>query len=42
MDGFGVVWSRRKAIQDLYQDSEAAARIGEEITDWFEVERGVR
>ena len=26
----------------LYKDSEAAVKVGEEITEWFEVQRGVR
>ena len=29
-----------KAVQGLYKDSEATVKVGKEMTDWFEVQRG--
>jgi len=42
LEQYGVEGRLLRAIQSLYQDSEAAVKVGEEITDWFQVERGVR
>ena len=39
---YGVQGRLLRAIQGLYQDSEAAVKVGEETTDWFKVQRGVR
>ena len=41
MEGFAAVWVERRllnAIQGLYQESEAAVKVG----DWFKAEREVR
>ena len=35
-------FSNKRAVQGMYKDSEAAVKVGEEITEWFEVQRGVR
>ena len=42
MKQYGVEGRLLRAVQGLYKDSEATAKVGEEITDWFEVQRGVR
>ena len=39
---YGVEGRLLREIQGLYKDSEATVKVGEEITDWFEVQRGVR
>ena len=39
---YGVEGRLLKAVQGLYKDSEATVKVGEEMTDWFEVQRGVR
>ena len=30
-----------KAVKGLYKDSETTLKVGNEMTDWFEVQRGV-
>ena len=42
MKQYGVQGRLLRAIQGLYKDSEAAVKVGEETTDWFKVQRGVR
>ena len=39
---YGVEGRLLTVVQGMYKDSEAAVKVGEEITDWFEVQRGVR
>ena len=39
---YGVQGRLLRAVQGLYQDSEAAVKVGEETTEWFKVQRGVR
>ena len=39
---YGVEGRLLRAVQGLYKDSEATVKVGEVITDWFEVQRGVR
>ena len=39
---YGVEGRLLRAVQGMYKDSEAAVKVGEEITEWFEVQRGVR
>ena len=41
LEQYGVGGRLLRTIQHLYHDSKSAVRIGEEIKDWFEVERGV-
>ena len=39
---YGVEERLLRAFHGLYQDSNAALRVGDEMTDWFEVERGIK
>ena len=39
---YGVKRRLLKAVQGLYKDSEATVKVGEEMTDWFEVQRKVK
>ena len=39
---YGVEGRLLRAVQGMYKDSEAAVMVGEEMTEWFEVQRGVR
>ena len=39
MEGF---WKAIESSTGLYKDSEATVKVGEEMADWFEVQRGVR
>ena len=39
---YGVKGRLLGAGQGLYKNSEATVKVGEEVTDWFEVQRGVR
>ena len=39
---YGVKGRLLRAIQGLYKDSDATVEVGEELTDWFEVQRVVR
>ena len=35
---YGVQGRLLRAVQGLYQDSEAAVKVGEETTEWFREE----
>ena len=39
---YGVEGRLLRAVQGMDKDSEAAVKVREEITEWFEVQRGVR
>ena len=39
---FGVEGRLLTVVQGMYKDSEAAVKVGGVLTDWFEVQRGVR
>ena len=39
---YGVKGRLLRAVQGMYKDSEAAVKVGEKITEWFEVQRGLR
>ena len=39
---YGVEGRLLRAVQGMYKNSEAAVKVGEEITEWFKVQRGVR
>ena len=39
---YGVKGRLLRTVQGLYKDSEATVKVGEEIADWFEVQREVR
>ena len=39
---YGVEGRLLRPVQGMYKDNEAAVKVGEEITEWFEVQRGVR
>ena len=42
MKQYGVQGRLLRAIQGLYKDGEAAVKVGEETTNWFEVQRRVQ